>query len=308
MPVLFEIEKYLQYGAGLVNLASAYFGYGKSTAVTRSTKTAYTVTYTDQSGNIKTKQVAFVDQAPAQLAQDAGVDLETYSLARCLASEGYGTSADPDNTDRGKPVAIVAIAQAVRNKAKAKWNGSITKTLTYSTWAAKDPALPQWHYGEQSGRYASTSADPNRWHIEVAKAVLNDTVPNIVGDAYMFFDPKTQDGGVQAGKRIQPADVTLTDWHSRNAWIGPIAGLDSYYLMFLRPESDAKVRAQALSAALQVVYDGRQGSHAPAEGTVTLSAPRSDVGRVIAVTLVSMAVAGAIALLIIKQTKNVAYS
>jgi len=253
---MFDASKYVKYGQGIVDLAAAYFQYGTSAPVTRSSKTAYTVV--DSSG--RSREVSFVDQSPSALASAAGVDLETYSLARCIASEGYGNRRkDPEGTAQAAPIAAVGIAQAVRNNAKLGGK-SITAMLTYSTWG-KTNDIPQGRYGEQSGRYAATSADPNRWHLAVAKAVLNDEVPNLVGAAHKFFDPETQDGGTQAGKTISDAATVLTSWHKENAWIGVVPGTDPYYLMFLRKEANPAVRQAALQAALQVVRAGKQGDH-----------------------------------------------
>jgi hypothetical protein len=206
------VQLFSRYPKSIGTLAIAYLDHGSAAAVTSSSSTEYAV---------NSKMVSVVDQSPDDLAKVAGVNVDTYSLARCIASEGYGTSVDKDGTLLGKPVAAIAIAQAVRNKAKRAWKGSITKALTYSTYAS----VPQWHYGEQSGRYASTSRNPNRWHLEVARAVINEDVPNLVADAHMFFDPRTQDGGTQGGKAINPSDEILIKWHDEgNAWIGPVPG------------------------------------------------------------------------------------
>lgn len=246
------------------------------------------------------RQIMYIATSPAQLAAQAGVDIETYSLARVLASEGYG------GEDVGEIWAIVAIAQAVVNTARARGK-NITALVTASTWGTPLAG----HYGEQSGRYAATSADPREWHLAVARAVLQGAVPDLARGATQFFDPLVQDGGVQRGTKIKTADAILQSWHAHSAWIGQVPMIDPYALMFLRPEPNPVLRAAALSAALAAVYDGRQRT-CLVNGHRRICTPKfqdeaepvlrpTRTAKVAAVSLIAVALVGGLAYVLLGQ-------
>lgn len=210
---------------------------------------------TTSSGAVR--RVTVVDQSPADLARSAGVELEAYSLARLLASEGY------DGDKRvGYAAAAVATAQTALNVvARASAFNSVTGRLTYSQFA-----VGRGRYGSQIGRWASTRLDPRRWHLDVARAVLAKDVPDLARGSVQFFAPSVQDRGTQDGNVISSADVILRRWHQHNAYAGGVPTVDPYRLMFLRPESDPVARASALRVALAVVEAGRRGVSRPTGG------------------------------------------
>jgi hypothetical protein len=123
-----------------------------------------------------------INEAPADLAYAAGLDLETYALARCLASE-HGQ--DPD-------VYLYVVAWAVRNRAIER-GVKISRLLTDGSGTNGDG-----YFGEQKAaagtKYASTIVDPCERHARIAATVSassQDSDPT--AGATHFFSPKAQD-------------------------------------------------------------------------------------------------------------------
>jgi hypothetical protein len=118
---------------------------------------------------------------PEELAAAAGVDAETYALARMMSSEHQG---DPN-------VYLRAVGWAVRNKA-AERGVSVLRLLTDGAGDAGDG-----YFGEQKAgagtKYASTARDPYRRHIEVATEIVQGFTPDLTTGATHFFSPKAQD-------------------------------------------------------------------------------------------------------------------
>lgn len=131
------------------------------------------------------KTTGVVPGTPTELASVAGVDVDTYSLARALASEEGNSSAATQ----------VAVAWAIRNHAE-----QAGKSLTELVTAAK-LASHRGKYGTQrnievgtvgyngSDRYCSTAQDPYAGHLQVAIGVLDGTFPDITGGADQFDRP-----------------------------------------------------------------------------------------------------------------------
>lgn len=121
-----------------------------------------------------------VDGDPLELATQAGLDLETYALARCLASE-HGLAAD---------AYLTAVGWAVRNKA-AERGVRISRLLTDGAGTTGDG-----YFGEQKAaagtKYASTRVDPDERHVRVAATVTASAV-DPTGGATHFFSPRAQD-------------------------------------------------------------------------------------------------------------------
>ncbi len=119
------------------------------------------------------------------LASIAGVDVDTYSLSRALASEEGNSSVATQ----------VAVAHAIRNHAE-QGGKTITQLVTYAKLAAH-----RGSYGTQrnievgtdgyngSDRYCSTAQDPYTGHLEVAIGVFDGTFPDITGGADQFDRP-----------------------------------------------------------------------------------------------------------------------
>jgi hypothetical protein len=193
----------------------------------------------------------YIAEDPEYLANQAGVPVDVYSLARLGNSEGYGGV-----KAQCYAYAQVAIMQAIKNQSR-RAGKSITRVLTNSTAGAPR----QGHYGRQKTRFASTIQPATEFHIKAARAVYDNDVANLIGTAHKFFDPKTQDGGMQAGEALRRDAIDVVrQWHSEgNAYIGDVVGIDSYHLMFLKRESDPTIRAQALTEAIKVIQNGQDG-------------------------------------------------
>jgi len=210
-----------------------------------------------------------IPTSPSILASQAGLPLDVYSMARLLASEGYGGPA------LEKRFALTQIGHAVKNEARRR-GLSVTSLLTKSTYPEASGK-----YGEQRGRYASTSKAPKDAHLSLAQQVMAGTQADRTGGATKFLDPHVFQRGIQAGARLKPVEQVLTDWHEHNAYVGSIPGITTSYLMFFRPEKSAAKRKAALQVAL---------ADARASGGI--------VG-----TFVLLAIAG-LAIWFLKSTKN----
>jgi len=123
-----------------------------------------------------------VDGDPFALAEAAGLDPNTYALARALASE-HGQDPDPY---------LEAVAWAIRNKAVER-RVTLIQLLTDGAGTAGDG----W-FGEQKAsagtKYASTKVDPSERHARVAVAVSSaDPALDPTRGATHFFSPAAQD-------------------------------------------------------------------------------------------------------------------
>jgi hypothetical protein len=123
-----------------------------------------------------------VDEDPQELANVAELPLDSYALARALASE-HGQ--DPD-------VYCEAVAWAIRNKA-AERGVSVFRQLTDGAGTAGDGM-----FGEQKAsagtKYASTAVDPSDRHARIGSGVIAaEPYADITHGATHFFSPRTQD-------------------------------------------------------------------------------------------------------------------
>lgn len=121
-----------------------------------------------------------IEGEPLELAGQAGLDLETYALARCLASE-HGQDAD---------AYLTCVAWAVRNEAGER-GVRVSRLLTDGAGSAGDG-----YFGEQKAaagtKYASTRVDPSERHVRVAADVLASAIDPTGGSTH-FFSPRAQD-------------------------------------------------------------------------------------------------------------------
>jgi hypothetical protein len=185
-----------------------------------------------------------VATSPQSLANAAGLPLDVYALARLVNSE-YGS---------GPPAAMVAIAEAARNRAKLLGQ-SIAHMLTYE----KDSS-DSGFFGRQSGRWAATTLDPTQKTVLAARMALEGS--NYAGGALWFFSPKAQDGGTQAGQTLKDDAIEIIErWGIKGGqkWISSAPlyreGVDPYKLMIF-----GKVSAPAdVREAVAVVLRRREG-------------------------------------------------
>lgn len=227
-----------------------------------------------------------VSEPPATLAARAGATPEEYALARLIASEGYGGTGD-DAEARGR----VAIAQAVVNEARRQ-RKSVLSLLTEH----KDGFMNGYFGSQKAKRYAATTRDPKRWDLEIARAVLRGSVPDLAQGATNFLDPEIWGRAAargttatQGGNPLKAFETVVNDWHKDKAWIGPILGIDSYYLMLFRKESNPAARAASLVRVMDVYRRGIRGDHAPASHGIA----GSDSGSVILSVAVVAGLVGA---------------
>lgn len=228
---------------------------GASSALTHATVT------TVPTGTGGTVKIALA--SPADLAAQAGLSRDANALGRVIRSEGYGSSQDPERTARGRAAAAVAIGQAIRNGADLA-KRSIEAKLTASNFVAA-----AGYFGEQSGRYASTTLDPTMWTGQVAQAVLANDVPDLAQGAHKFLDMAVFARGEQAGRPLDSLKNVLTSWmlHDGLEWVGPIPTVDPFYLILLRHGNASHAQRQAQLDELLDIYEaGKLGDHEPAEG------------------------------------------
>ncbi len=145
------------------------------------------------------KTTGVVPCDPHQLARDAGVDDETYALARGISSE-EGTS-----TSSTKALA----AWAIKNEAMRR-GSSIFSLVTRAKLGSHSG-----RYGTQrnievgtdgyngSDRYISTAQDPYDGDISIAAGVLDGSIPDATGGATQFDRPSGEsDPDAVAAKRV----------------------------------------------------------------------------------------------------------
>jgi hypothetical protein len=175
-----------------------------------------------------------VAESPVDIHRRAGIDRNTYALARCIRSEEGSRPAEY----------LLAVAEMVRNKAKRKGR-EIYQHLVFST----SPAYHFTHgrYGEQRGRSASTRQDPQQRHLAAAQAALLGASDFLPSNATTWFGPKLQDSGKQGTHSLNYDAVEIArKWgDDKLHWIGPLPGIDSYKFVVFKQES-TKTDNQAL--------------------------------------------------------------
>jgi hypothetical protein len=111
-----------------------------------------------------------VEASPEGLANAAGVDLATYALASAMQSE--------ERTDRGR----LAVGSAVWNAVRGRHDSVFAKLC------------PTGRLGSQAANgYADTKRPPTARTLQLAAAVLEGRVPDMVRGATQWDAPKTQD-------------------------------------------------------------------------------------------------------------------
>lgn len=127
--------------------------------------------------------VGIVPDDPQALADAAGVDIETYSLAR------VGQSEEGLSSDRAK----VAVMYACRNHAQ-KTGRSITELVTKGNPKRSDYAQANGHYGRQGIHpYCTTIAAPTNHTLMLADTVMSGDALNEIGVSEFWDNPIAQD-------------------------------------------------------------------------------------------------------------------
>lgn len=131
------------------------------------------------------KTTGVVPCSPAELAAQAGLDLETYALARLIASEEGNSSREVQ----------ALVAHAVKNAAAAGGK-SIASKLLYAKYNPHSGSFGTQRNIEEgttgynrSDRFASTASDPYEGHGQVAAGVLDGSIPDLTGGATQFDRP-----------------------------------------------------------------------------------------------------------------------
>ena len=150
---------------------------------------------------------------PGELAAAAGLDLETYALARMIASEeGRSTSGVQAlvahatvNYARGRGRSISAVLLAAKNPDHDGSFGTqkdLERTVTTGDGKEVHP----------SDRYASTASDPYEGHAAVAQGVLDGSIPDLTGGADQFDRPSGErDPDAVAARREAAGKETVPD-------------------------------------------------------------------------------------------------
>ncbi len=142
--------------------------------------------------DVDASDAGWIEQEPQALADAAGVDLETYSLARAGRSEG--------GASKGKRVAVM---WAMMNHARRANGGDITATVT---GPAKAPAPGL--YGAQNiphgkggaARYVSTRFSPRTEDITLAQQIQAGEISDPTRGSEFFFEPALQELLVASGE------------------------------------------------------------------------------------------------------------
>jgi hypothetical protein len=156
------------------------------------------------------KTTGVVPGSPAELAAQAGVDVEVYSLARMIASE----------EGRSSNVIKAAVAFAAINRATSKGEGItalVTRALvpshsgSYGTQRNIDPNKGGDPENGPSDRYCSTANDPYAGDADIAGQCYTGVLDDFTGGAVEFDRPgQERDPEKVAADRAAEGLVALT--------------------------------------------------------------------------------------------------
>ena len=174
-------------------------------------------------------------------AAAGGLDVDTYGIARCTASEVSGPA-----------LAWLAVAEACWLEASAA-KLRPADLLTQRTSAAY--AFTRGRWGEQRGRFASTRHDPTGRHFAAARLAKG---AGLVNGARRWLGLRTMDRGRQGSAALAyDAHGIVDKWGADGwRWIGPLPTIDTYRTLALF----RKVAGRADNGDLHAVIDlGRAG-------------------------------------------------
>lgn len=137
------------------------------------------------------EEITGVDTTPPEkLAKAAGVDVDTYSLARAAYNEERST------------LGRTAVMFAIKNMAKRQ-GISPTRLVTRAVGKDKKPLKHDGFYARQNagGKYCASFNRPDSATIELAKKVQAGQVANPVGAAVQWDNPVAQDKMFKSGTK-----------------------------------------------------------------------------------------------------------
>ncbi len=205
----------------------------------------------------------------ATLIAQSGESEAVYTIGRVLASE----------VGNQPTTYAYCVAEALIREAGVS-GMSVLKKVT--TPGAAYPTANPGYFGEQRTRYCASSKDPLKWHIEVARAALNNHDFNLSRGARRWVSLNVMDAGVQNGNALAyDADGIITKWAGDGwQWVGdiyhPTTGellILPYKLCLLAFVGAGKANT---AAALAMVDQGRRGGPTDLQGS---GAGRDDTGE-----------------------------
>ncbi len=154
------------------------------------------------------KSTGMIQESPTALADAAGLDLETYTLARLLSSE-EGTAG---NLER------IAVGAAALNYANQQ--GTTLFSLLTGATRTKNAGT----FGSQPGRFASTRQDPYQGDGELATGLREGTILDVTNGATHWDVPGGEDAAQVAANRLASGLIAY-----------PVEGIDPDDLRFWGP-------------------------------------------------------------------------
>jgi hypothetical protein len=153
------------------------------------------------------KTTGVVPCDPRQLASQAGVDDETYALARGISSEEGPSSSGTK----------AIVGWAIKNEASRR-GVSIFSLVTHATLGAHSGKYGTQRNIEEgttgyngSDRFISTAQDPYDGDIAIASGVLDGTIPDVTGGANQFDRPSGESNpDAVAAKRVAAGSEPVT--------------------------------------------------------------------------------------------------
>ena len=149
-----------------------------------------------------------ITESPEELAADAGIDVDAYSLSRVGESEETGEGS-------------IACMWATKNEANRN-NVSITRLVTRARM--KDDsgqyvvANGDGHYGTQKHRYCSTDHDPSQSMMDNAVAIMEGRIPDPTNGAHHWDAPALQDLEHERDPDNHPSSEEIARRREASGW------------------------------------------------------------------------------------------
>ena len=160
-----------------------------------------------------------VPDDPQILADTAGLDLDTYTLAR------IGQSEEGLSSDRAKIAVMYAALNHANNQGK-----SITDIACAGNPKRSDYAAADGHYGRQGIHpYCSTIAAPKPHTIELAQQVMSGEVEDETEGAQWWDNPHAQDALHLVDPATYKSSAEIAATRSKNARLLNIPGVSTRF-------------------------------------------------------------------------------